>query len=218
MRYVHKGEIVKYRKIIFIDPATVFGWAIAEEVSDLGSMNGAHIISSGGVVVLPTDPGPRVAKFWNELGRIITPTSEETILQRPAIPTFVAWEEAAFSWHGAAQSRMYGTWEGILLLFCEVHNIPYMTVNGATIKAYAKSQGFYNQRKPKPRQRKHGPWAPGREPITIYNRRVEFWENEPFDAKPLPRPEWKLASVGKMQNNEVDARWGLEYIIKQLKG
>lgn len=201
---------MKYKKIVFIDPATTFGWARRSAIT-----GAAHIIESG-VVVLPKDPGLRVMKFWNELGKIITPTPGEVVRQRPALSTFVVWEEAAFSWHGASQSRMYGTWEGILLLFCEIHKIPYATVNVSTIKAYARQQGFFTPRKPKPRRRK------GEKKID-WQHRVKVWENVPFDAKPRPRPEWVLTGkndvfglIGrKYDDNEVDARWGLEYVEKQ---
>lgn len=207
---------MKYRKVVFIDPATIFGWAMQSDITP-----GIEQITSG-AVVLPSEPGPRVKAFWLQLEQMFFPNLinipygeftrrlEYNRLSDKPEETFFAWEEAAFSWHGAAQSRMYGTWEGLLLLFCEMHKIPYCTVNQATIKAYAQKQGLFTPRKPRPR------WHKGEKPVE-HIRRIEAWAITPFDAKPRPRPEWKLTSAAKIQNNECDARWGLEYILKQLE-
>ena len=47
---------------------------------------------------------------------------------------------------------------------------------------------------------------------------LEVWKanKRNFDVKPRPRPEWKLTSPPKMQEHEIDARWGLEYTLANL--
>jgi len=118
------------------------------------------------------------------------------------LSTILAWEEAAFCGHSKAD-RMYGTWEGLLILFCEVHKIPYMTLNQSTIKAYARKQGFYEKKSEivvaSPKKTKKG-----------------FYVKKP-KSKPSPRPEWKLNSASKLQEHEIDARWGLECLLEKLK-
>jgi len=177
---------MNYRKVIFIDPGTSFGWAsfTTGTLPDAKGFGKNPLITSG-AVTLPSEPGPRVLGFEKKLN-ILMPTIR---VERKKAGTcisfidgyFLAWEEAAFSRHHTA-SRMYGMWEGLLLLFCEMHKIPYMAVNGSTIKAYARKQGFCEKK-----------------------------------GKPWMRPGWRLASKGKLQEHEIDARWGLECVLNQLK-
>lgn len=203
---------MKYRKVIFIDPATTLGWASV----DRDKASDPKFYSSGVVTLYNNSPGERAYDFWKFLGQIMLDKNGKR-----AYEIFLAWEESAFSWRGAAQSRMYGTWEGLLLLFCEMHKIPCTTVNGSTIKAYAKKHGFYNRRPPKPYRR------PG-EIVIRFKERLDKWRldglDHEYDAKPRPRPEWKLSAISdlgqmnsKFNDNEVDARWGLEYVLKQLE-
>ena len=182
---------MKYTKVIFIDPGTSFGWASCTE--------GCY---DSGAIPLPKNPGLRVLDFWVRLGIIVNMWYKEKV--------FVAWEEAAWGGHSKAD-RMYGTWEGLLLLFCEMHSIPYMAVNGSTLKAFARKNGFYTSRPPKPRKLKT-------DNVRMYNSKMSAWENDniEYDKKPRPRPGWIISSAGKLQEHEIDARWGLEYILKEL--
>jgi len=153
---------MKYRKIFFIDPGTNYGWAISE--------NGKV---SSGADSLPCKPGQKVLKFWYDLAKL-APTGTGTS------DLLLVWEEAAFSRYHTA-SRMYGMWEGLLVLFCELHRIPYMAVNVSSIKKYIREQGYCDDKE-----------------------------------KPRAREEWKLTASSKLQEHEIDALWGLEYVIHQL--
>jgi hypothetical protein len=190
------------KKIIFIDPGTSFGWA--EHRND-GAWSKNF---SGAITMTFKTPGENVKWFWDHLNALVL-TPDRPI----AADTIIAWEEAAFSRFGR-QDRMYGTWEGILLLFCELHKIEYHALNVATIKAYARKQGFYTRPPQAPRKKKG-------ERIRAFNARLKEWQKsingKHFDAKPKPRPEWQLSSVGKFQEHEIDARWGLECLRSQLK-
>jgi hypothetical protein len=196
---------MNYRKVIFIDPGTSFGWAsfTTGTLPDAKGFGKNPLITSG-AVTLPSEPGPRVLGFEKKLN-ILMPTIR---VERKKAGTcisfidgyFLAWEEAAFSRHHTA-SRMYGMWEGLLLLFCEMHKIPYMAVNGSTIKAYARKQGFLLT-------------CRSREPAK--NKRGWNYVKLKGGTKPIPRPEWLLTSKGKLQEHEIDARWGLECVLNQL--
>ena len=176
---------MEYRKVVFIDPGTKMGWAKAERTIGTPETSMGPRLSSG-AMGLPTEPGPRVQAFWANLRGIVgVYTSTDH---------FVAWEEGAFSRHHVA-SRMYGMWEGLLLLFCEQNKIPYMAVNQSTIKAYARKEGFITKE------------------IILNGRPVKVTGK---GLKPRPRPEWKLSSPEKLQEHEIDSRWGLEYILHKM--
>lgn len=168
---------MNYRKVLFIDPGTNFGWAEYHN-QEKETQSLVFISSRSGAMKLTGETlGERVMELWHELESL-------AVIQQV---DFLAWEEAAFSRFGK-QDRMYGTWEGVLLLFCEMNKIPYMTLNQSTIKAYAKKQGFYGEKNSKGKK-----------------------------LKPAPRPEWKLMSTPKLQEHEIDSRWGLECLVKQLE-
>jgi hypothetical protein len=181
--------VKKYNKVIFIDPGTNLGWAewrpskiVRRSVSVKSRQRG---LQDGGAIALPHEPGERVRAFMEELERLMGAFCTVD----PKI--YLAWEEAAFGQFGRAD-RMYGTWEGLLLYFCEMHGVTYRAINQSTLKAYIREQGFY---------------------LGAKERKLL----KPKDRKPKPRPEWKLYSLPKLQEHEIDARWGLEYVVKQLE-
>lgn len=190
---------MKYQKVIFIDPGTNFGWAVMDRC-------GKKSYTSG-VVTLPKESGPRVVEFWEWLEDNILGAKAATSLTL----TFLAWEEAAWGGYGTAM-RMYGMWEGLLIKFCEDHEISYCTVNGSTLKSYIRKQGFYLPPPRRPSKPKKGATKKAQD---AYKALLEKWNaaKKGFDVKPRPRPEWPLTSKEKLQNNETDARWGLEYVL-----
>lgn len=189
---------MKYNKVVFIDPGTKFGFAIANNVETFDPFQ-----LSSGASALPSEPGPKVMEFWKKLHDIVG--------TKEPVQTLVAWEEAAFTFNNPRQERWYGTWEGVLLLFCELYKIPYMSVHNSTIKACANHAGYFDRRKPKPRKSKD-------ETAVHYHMRVKAWsEDKNFDKKPRPRKEWKLTSAPDLQEHEIDSRWGLELVLNKLK-
>jgi hypothetical protein len=196
----------KYSKIVFIDPGTNLGWAKWQPPFK-GA--GKQVITSGSAA-FPKTPGPRVVAFVAQL--------EELLGKFCAADSgaYVAWEEAAFSFKGGRAERMYGTWEGLLMYFCETRGIPYQALNGSTLKAYARANGFYTPSPRRPNKLKKGASKADKK---TYADALAVWKKNKknFDAKPRPRPTWKLSSEPKMQEHEIDARWGLEFIMKQLE-
>jgi hypothetical protein len=179
-----------YTKIIFIDPGTKWGWTIWEKDSLLYPVDECWDGVTTGSCILPTAPGPRVVEFWNMLEDIT-----KLGLKWPGSAVahegmFIAWEESAFTGFSKAD-RMYGMWEGLLILFCELHKVPYLALSGSRIKGYIGREGFY----PSMKERKLLPKA---------------------ERKPRPRLEWQFTCEKKMLEHEVDSRWGLEYLIKEV--
>ncbi len=212
---------MKYRTVVFIDPGTKMGWTRVERTIGIPE-NPVDPKFTSGAIELPSEPGPRVKEFWTNLRVVVgpypsqyRPIDPDGKIQRRIESTeiFLAWEEAAFSRHHAA-SRMYGMWEGLLLLFCEQHKIPYIAVNQSTIKTHAKREGFYNPRPPRPHRAK-------KEKAAGFKVRMDSWKaliaTTKFDDKPRPRPEWQLTAPEKLQEHEIDSRWGLEYILHRLE-
>lgn len=194
-------------KILFIDPATNLGYAVGDTDNSL--------MFSGAESLKGQTMGEKVYELWELLNTLFSKylATKNNVSEQ----MLIAWEEAAFSFKNPKQERMYGTWEGVLSLFCEQKKIPYMTVHNSTIKAYASKQGYFDRRKPKPRRYKE-------ESLSQYKHRVTSWESDKhFDRKPRPRPGWNLTAISyidkvvKPNDNEVDALWGLEYLISKCK-
>lgn len=163
---------MRFKKVIFIDPGITLGWAVFQTPQKRSGSSIMYHISSG-AETLPHELGRQVTSFFAKLQNLVL------VADRPsAQDTLMAWEESAFSRFHTA-SRMYGMWEGLLILFCEKTGLSYVAVNGATIKAYARKQ-LHCAKKGKP-------WA---------------------------RNEWRLQTA---KQDEVDARWGLEYVLKLLR-
>jgi len=163
------------QNIMFIDPGTTFGWARTEE----------DWCRSGVVDLSKQTFGQRAVAFYKWLD------------DNCAGMNAVVFEECFQKGPYAAQ--VYGGWLFGLALYCETHNIPYLGVNVNTIRAYARRQGFFNDKvTAKKFQRQHNTSFP-----------------VPLDKKPRPRPEWKLSAPIRSQNNESDARWGLEYVLQE---
>ena len=163
-------------RILFIDPGTTFGWAHTEQ----------NWVESGIVNLSKLTFGQRVSTFHKWLEANIPGMSMEAVLF-----------EECFQ-KGPYAAQVYGGWLYGITLICETHNIPYLGVNVNTIRAYARKQGFYNDKVVAKKSAKMG--------ITMAVL---------LDKKPRPRPEWKLSALPRMQNNESDARWGLEYVLQE---
>lgn len=179
---------MSYKKIVFIDPGTTMGYAVVDDNKLITSPE--HYFS--GSENLSKDPGLRVVNFWNALKKIIGADPIET---QDNDGILVAWEEAAFSRYHTA-SRMYGMWEGLLLHYCEMHKVAYLAVNQSSIKSYCRKSGYL------------------KDYDTVNGKRVKVKGKR---AKPSPREIWKLTSEKNLREHEIDARWGLEYVIANVR-
>ena len=194
----------KYKHVLFIDPGTSWGWALCE-----ASKEGLYVtVSSGAMTLDGKTYGERALAFWDALADIAPAHLRADML--------FAWEEAPFDFRGGSAARVAGGWYYAMTLFCEMHKIAYQPFNQSEIKAYVARQGFYTRRKPQPKKR-------AGESAAELAKRVRAWEETPFDKKPRPRPEWLLSIVDvsaknrALRENEVDARWGLEYVLDAMK-